>query len=402
MNQFTSAEADVAIIGAGPYGLSLGAQLTHKGVSCEVFGKPMQSWSEHMPANMRLKSEGFASTLYDGRSGFTLAKFCAERAIPYSDIGWPVPVETFIDYGLAFQKACVPGLHQTMVTSVARKNGKFSITYGHGSRMTARKVVIATGISHLEHVPPVLARVGRPTVTHSADHVRFAEFAGRSVAVVGGGASAMDVAAALGAEGANVQVITRQPEVHFHSRQSRPSRSIWEKLRAPMTGLGPGWKSYLCAECPLVFHKMPSEFRSKVVRKHLGPAAGWFVRDQIVGKVPMHLRSNITAADSHGRQVRLRLEGVEGTRFLDFDHVIAATGYRTDLRRLSFLDADLHARIQAVDGCPALNSNFGCSIDGLYFVGPPSAGWFGPLMRFAFGAKFATRRLTRHLSRRSA
>src|ERR1700737_3337868 len=52
---------ETAIIGAGPYGLSLAAHLRHRGLSYEMFGQPMQSWSAFMPKGMLLKSEGFAS-----------------------------------------------------------------------------------------------------------------------------------------------------------------------------------------------------------------------------------------------------------------------------------------------------------------------------------------------------
>jgi cation diffusion facilitator CzcD-associated flavoprotein CzcO len=54
---------DVAIIGAGPYGLSLAAHLRARGVNFRIFGKPMDTWNAHMPKGMTLKSEGFASSL---------------------------------------------------------------------------------------------------------------------------------------------------------------------------------------------------------------------------------------------------------------------------------------------------------------------------------------------------
>jgi hypothetical protein len=41
-----------------------------------------------------------------------------------------------------------------------------------------------------------------------------------------------------------------------------------------------------------------------------------------------------------------------------------------------------------------LSSNFESSVPGLYFTGLVAANSFGPVMRFAFGAGFAARRLT--------
>ena len=44
----------------------------------------------HMPKGMMLKSDGFASNIYDPDSKFTLRQFCAERRIEYADMGTPV------------------------------------------------------------------------------------------------------------------------------------------------------------------------------------------------------------------------------------------------------------------------------------------------------------------------
>src|SRR6516165_1462268 len=60
-----TSEVDVAIVGAGPYGLSLAAHLQALGVEYRVFGRPMDTWRHHMPEGMLLKSDGFASSLSD-------------------------------------------------------------------------------------------------------------------------------------------------------------------------------------------------------------------------------------------------------------------------------------------------------------------------------------------------
>ncbi len=69
---------DIAIIGAGPYGLSLAAHLAKTNRRTRIFGEPMQSWKHHMPRGMKLKSEGFASSLYDPESTFPLRQYCRE------------------------------------------------------------------------------------------------------------------------------------------------------------------------------------------------------------------------------------------------------------------------------------------------------------------------------------
>jgi len=58
-------------------------------------------------------------------------------------------------------------------------------------------------------------------------------------------------------------------------------------------------------------------------------------------------------------------------------------------------------RLEHVNQTPILSTHFESSIEGLFFVGPIAANSFGPLMRFAFGAGFASRRLTLALGRLS-
>ena len=167
-----------------------------------------------------------------------------------------------------------------------------------------------------------------------------------------------------------------------------------------MTGIGPGWRSLFCTSAPLVFRQMPEKFRLKVVEKHLGPAPGWFVKDQVAGRVPFHLGYSLKHAAVANGRVRLELAGHDGgVRTLLTDHVIAGTGYKVDLRRLSFLDGGVRQALRSVNHTPVLSSNFESSVSGLYFVGASSATTFGPLARFAFGAKFTSPRLSRHLAK---
>ena len=80
-----------------------------------------------MPSDMHLKSEGFASTLFEPSQTFTLAAYCAEQGIPYADIGVPVAVDTFIKYGQEFQRRCVSEVENRTVTSLARSGGSFQV-----------------------------------------------------------------------------------------------------------------------------------------------------------------------------------------------------------------------------------------------------------------------------------
>jgi len=393
----------VAIIGAGPYGLSLAAHLNASGVETRIFGSPMQTWLTQMPQGMHLKSEGFASTLYDPKRSFTLGRYCQEMNIPYRDLGIPIPLETFSAYGLEFQRRLVPNLENEEVISLDRSGSHFQIGLASGATATARRVVVAVGISHFQYLPPVLAALPEEYMSHSSERTQFGEFRNRQVTIIGGGASAMDVAAALLDAGAEVQVVARKPIIRFHEPPGPIPRPLKDRIRSPMTGIGPGWRSLFCTDAPLVFRMLPEEFRLKVVRKHLGPAAGWVVKDKVLGRTAFHLSLNVEGAEIRGGKVELHLRaGDGGQKVMTTDHVIAATGYRVDLRRLAFLNATMLSAIRSVEHTPVLSSNFESSIPGLYFVGAASANTFGPVARFAYGAGFTSPRLSAYLERSAA
>ncbi len=80
------------------------------------------------------------------------------------------------------------------------------------------------------------------------------------------------------------------------------------------------------------------------------------------------------------------------------DHVIAATGYRPDLGRLTFLDEELRSRVQTVARTPVVDRDYQTSSPGLYVVGPGVAPTFGPVMRFVYGADHAARTVSRRLA----
>ncbi len=391
---------DVAIVGAGPYGLSVAAHLKAAGVDFRIFGSPMEFWLKHMPKGMHLKSEGFASSLYDPGSTFTLEAYCKERGLPYAHIGTPVPLETFSSYGLEFQKRFVPELEEQWVVSLRRSSPGFQLTLGSGEVLTARRVVVAVGLTYYEYLPSELAALPKDFLAHSSKHSTLDHFKGREVAVVGAGASALDLAALLHQAGASVQVIARVPKIRFHDPPDNLNPSWFDRLRTPITGIGPGWKLFLCTNLPLVFRRMPEKFRLEKVRRILGPAPCWFIKEQVVGKVGFNLGVTITGATAQNGRVSLQLTDSAGARkTLTSDYVIAATGYKPDLQKLAFLDSGILPEIRCVEQTPVLSSNFESTVPGLYFVGVSAANTFGPMLRFAYGAGFAAPRLSKHLAR---
>lgn len=390
---------NVAIVGAGPYGLSLAAHLSHRGVPFRIFGPPMQVWRTQMPAGMHLKSDGFASDLYDPHRSFTLKTYCRDRGIAYSDYGLPVRLDTFVAYAMEFQKALVPMLEPNAVSEVRADNGGYVLRLSDGETFTAHTVVMATGISYFAQVPATLSSLPTELCTHSSAHHDLSRFRNRRVVVVGGGASATDLAALLNATGASVRLVTRRPLI-FHLPPGDKPRSTIKRITEPNFGLGPSFRSAVYTAFPGVFRRLPLNLRLRIVRRHLGPAGGWFIKEQIVGKVQVDIGYVVQSAVTRGSVAGLHLAHEHGDVIeVEADHVIAATGYHPSVARLSLLDPQLRARLRLEDQSPTLSGVFESSASGLYFIGVAAANSFGPLMRFARGAEFAANRVGEHIGR---
>src|ERR1700691_158934 len=376
----------IVIIGAGPYGLSLAAHLRARGVSFRIFGKPMDFWLTQMPTGMALKSEGFASNLYDPEGSFTLRRFCAERGIDYADIGIPVLLTTFTAYGLAFQKELVPNLEEKMVVAVGRKTVGFTLTLDDGEVVVAQQVVLAIGIAPFAYIPPSLTDLPSKFLSHSSQHYDLRRFKGKRVAVIGGGASAIDLAALLADADANVQLIARRKELDFYEKPT-VVREFHDTMWQPISGIGAGWRMKILTDAPWLFHILPRRVRHRAVRRWAPPAGGWIMKDKLEHGPALLLGCTLRRAEIRDGRIQLELTTLENTkRKVVVDHVIAATGFKVDLRRLTILSPEIQSQLKAFENTPILSSGLQSSIPGLYFAGPTTTNSFGPVMRFTYGA----------------
>ena len=386
----------VAIIGAGPYGLSIAAHLRARGVGFRIFGNPMESWRTQMPAGMLLKSEGFASNLYDPKRSVTLKHFCTQMGVRYEDLGLPIPVEVMASYGLYFQKQLIPDLENQSLVALDRSSKGFVLELDNGETLTAQHVILAVGSSCFKYIPPTFAHLTLEFISHSSQHHDLSQFAGHNVTVLGSGSSALDLAALLHEGGAQVSLVARRSSLVYLSKPR--TRTLWHHVRYPVTGIGQGWRSRFFTDTPMLFRYLPQQTRLRTIKTYLGPAGGWFIKDRIEGHVRVLLACTPAHAEVRGGRVYMQLSGEEAHSELVTDHVIAATGYRIDVGRLSFLSEKIRSSLHSIESAPVLSRSFESSVPGLYFVGLASAPWFGPVMRFMFGAGYTARRLSEHLA----
>jgi cation diffusion facilitator CzcD-associated flavoprotein CzcO len=380
---------EVAVIGAGPYGLSVAAHLKQAGLSTRVFGEPMSFWRRHMPKGMRLRSPWRATNLSDPGGALTLDAFAAEHGADRSE---PLALDKFAAYGEWFQDHAVADLDRRAVRRVDGSANGFQLELVDGEIFASGRVVIATGLANQDYRPQAFHGLPAALVSHTCEHVDFAPLRGRHVAVVGRGQSACESAALLAESSATVELISRGA-VHWlgatTNRQVEPTAigRFRETLAAP-TAVGPFPLSWL-VEAPVLVHHLPVVLRDRFTARCLkAGAAGWL--KPRFDNVKCNEARAIAAARTRSGRILLELDN--GPR--SFDHVVLGTGYHVDISRLGMLSPQLLRHVACADGSPLLRSGFESSVAKLHFVGSSAVKSFGPLMRFVAGASYAARAVT--------
>jgi cation diffusion facilitator CzcD-associated flavoprotein CzcO len=392
---------DIAIIGAGPYGLSISAHLRAKGIPHTIYGEPMSSWRRYMPTAMLLRSEPHASNLWDPDRRYTFERFCKEKGIAYVASGRPLPIVQFLDYAEWFQKHAAADVQDQKLTHLSRQGEQFHLSFENGDQVLAKNVILATGHRYFCNIPSALTALPHSLSSHSSDHQDLTPFIGKDVAVIGAGQSSLETAALLHEQGTNVSIIASSDHVSWNA-DNDGERTLFQKLTNPEAGLGFGWRSVAASEFPYVFSMLPRSLRFYLVGRTWGPSGAWWLKNRVAGKMPVLTSHQIIRADAHGDKVRLFLNADGTSREMEFDHVIAATGFKADISRLSFLEPSLKASIAAYEGAPQLDRFGESSVPGLFFVGLMAAPTFGPVMRFMFGAKHAAADVVRRFASSAA
>jgi len=388
-----SSNTQVAVIGAGPYGLAAAAHLRGRGIETHVFGQPMLFWEQQMPKGMLLRSAWYACDISDPASSLTLGDF---RASSNEQFAAPVPLDSFIRYGHWFQRQIVPDLDQRRVEDIS-KNGVFRLKLNDGETLSADRVVIAAGISQFANRPSEFSTLPRQLASHSSEHRDLARFKGQRLLVVGGGQSAFEGAALLKENGAEVELVMRAPEVRWlhGSVQIRTSLGFMRRLLYPPTDVGPPGLNQLIAR-PHLFRLMPRALQTKWAYRAIRPAAATWLRDRMNG-VRVTVGRHVIRAAARGDVVEIELD--DGTH-REVDHVMLATGYKVDVSRYEFLSPALLNRLNIDQGYPRLTMGLESSVEGLHFMGAPAARSFGPLVRFVSGTGYSARALADAIYRR--
>jgi hypothetical protein len=388
-------DLEVGVIGAGPHGLSAATHLRRAGVRAHVFGAPMGFWRA-MPEGMKLRSNLSATNMIEPIGPLSLVGYAEATG---AQVEQPVPLSDFIEYGSWVQRMAVPDVDERAVTALERAPSGFNLDLDDGARVSARRVVIACGISPFAHLPTGFDHLPADRLSHTAHHHDLHVFAGQRVAVVGGGQSAFESAALLReCDAAQVEVLVRAPAIVWLRGHSVKNvlRRLGPIVYAP-TDVGPLWYSRL-VEKPDLFRRLPRGAQNRIAARSIRPACSHFVRVRL-GEVRLSTGVEVLGAELEREALQVSLS--DGS-VCEVDHLMFGTGYQVDVTRYAFLGEGVLADLGRVDGYPVLGRGLESSVPGLHIVGAPASWSFGPIMRFVSGSWYAGRAVAREIAGRAS
>ncbi len=368
-------ETNLLIIGAGPFGLALAAQLAHAGIEHLVVGKPMEFWRRNMPKGMFLRSA--CDWHLDPLNVHTIEAFLNSQGRATRDVE-PLSLDFYLSYAEWFQneKNIRPlPVYIRQLDYDARKHSFVAVTQG-GQTIRAQHVVLAPGFKHFRHVPDDLkSRLPPGRFQHTADFVDFTTARNRRYLIIGGRQSAFEWAALLIDSGAAA--------VHLSHRHPSPAFAVsdWSWVNPLVDGIveNPNWFRRLSeGEKNAITQRLWAEGRLKV-EPWLEPRLGdervkFWPQTEVVNCLPND-GGELVAELSNGETVVC-------------DQIVLATGYKVDIAKLPVLMAgNILEQLETRNGFPVLDDHFETSVPRLFITSLPATQDFGPFFGFTIAVR---------------
>jgi FAD-dependent urate hydroxylase len=389
---------DTAIVGAGPFGLSIAAHLSRSLAIC-MFGEPMRTWRTLMPPDMLLRSDWEHTNMSAPGGAGTLEAWVRSGEGERIE---PLPLQHFLAYAEWFHRSFVPQSNPADVAHVDLADGGVRVTTVSGDGVQARNAVLALGVTPFPRVPPVLAASGDPRIRIVLERTGYDDLAGKRVVVIGAGNNGVESALlAHRADTASVELLVRSRVRWFTEREPHaprgPVRQRLYDLAYPVVGFGPPPINRFAIH-PDAFARLPHAMRLRINQRLLRPGAAPWLREHVEGVIPITEGVEVQRVESRPDDLVLTLS--DGTT-REVDACIVACGFAFSREGLKVLSPELRSRIAIQDGWPVLDRSFRTSVPQISLVGFPAEGRFGPLSRFVEGADFAAQRVAESLAGRS-
>jgi cation diffusion facilitator CzcD-associated flavoprotein CzcO len=367
-------KTDVLIVGAGVYGIGLANYLFDQKRSFIVVGKFMDLWRNHTFEQMELRSDFSTSEIAHPKNRFCADRFldeCPEFekfrkehlpvAVYRSYLNW---VEGGLEYPVIDDLVENLDLrhnetHELMFRAVLRNGGK------ERSRkiIYAKKVVIAVGLSSHIYIPPEINQ-NRQKAIHSYETRKIEKLRSKKVLVVGGGQSAAESIEALQ---------QRKNDVTWYSRH------LPTYLEQPVNI--PPWLFTAAVKSAHAFRLCPAWFRLVLVKFLAQPT----IRPMYKSMLEKTKKTNLFKSSAHDNPD------------MNYDKVVAATGFNYDLDHFTFLSAQIKSTIEIAHRIPVLDKTFRSSCPGLYFTGGIAETHFGTALKFIIGSHYCARIISNNI-----
>ncbi len=314
--------SDVIVAGGGMLGLTVAFALRRQGIARLRLLDRAEAGSEGpWVTYARMRTLRSPNHLTGPAMGLPNLTFRAWYEAQYGEAAWQdlgkIPRAMWMDYLVWYRRVLdLPVENGVRLTKIAPAGHGLDLglehTDGREETVAARKLVLATGREGQARprIPePFLPFLGRQ-VSHTADEIDFAALAGKDVAVVGLGASALDNAAcALEAGARQVTVLARTPTV---PRINKAKGIVYGGFTHGFPTLPPEWRLKLLDYIASYRVAPPHDTVLRVFRHE---------------NARLWLSAPVESVSAEGE--RLNLETGHGP--LRVDHVILGTGFAIDL-----------------------------------------------------------------------
>jgi lysine/ornithine N-monooxygenase len=306
----------------------------------------------------------------------------------------PVPAELFIEYADWFRHQYNLEVRRSFVKDLTRHDGLFEASLTNGNIIIADNVVAAPGVRDFANLPKGISQQLSPgCYSHTAQFTDFDLVAGRRYLIIGGGQSAFEWAALMCEDG-------KAEKIHIVYRHDPPAlrsanHDFWASVEEMMdlTLSVRGW-----------FRRLSSADREALMqqfsvegRRRLEP---WLAARITRGSIKQWAKTRLAACKERPNgEIEVILSC--GDRIV-VDHIICATGYRVDIRKLSYMRTLTRAgpaSLSLSGGYPVLDNYFQSAIPGLFLSGITAVRDFGPFFRFLRGSTVAAQLIVSRLAK---
>ncbi len=368
----------VAIIGAGPYGLSYAAYCQALGIEYILFGVWMDLWVSKISPDSILRSHIALSCPASPAGQSIINDWSNENIAMKNGDGSNNRFSTqqFLSFMRYFTKLNKINEAKGLISSINKQAGRFLITTNAGMEQEFTDVVIATGLTGMRNYIDADLNVQSDYLIYSDEISKMTSLEKEHVIIIGSGQSAAESAVIALKQGAHqITFINRGLEQKYAAVHTANSA---EKRRDLF-------------ELQYVLPLLDDDKRYSKMQGLLPPSMEPEYEALFTGnpKINWYFDFNISMITRKAEKICV----VSDQATVAGDVIIACTGFKMHSKKLPFslmLDCPLDVNNK---GLPIIDKKGRTSVAGFYVTGGLSFLRYGPQANFIFGTEVITKAL---------